>query len=210
MSNKQLSWKYAEDAVVEREDIAATRRHALELGVESVSPAVGAQLAVIAAATGAKQIIEIGTGAGVSALWMLAGAPEATLTSIDVELDHQTLARAALTEAGVPAGRIRLICGLAAEVLPRMNEGSYDLVLIDADPSSVIEHVEHGLRLARRGGVVLVPHALWRDRVPDPAQRDDVVASFRTLLAETAQSPAVIAALSTAGDGLLQLVKTGD
>lgn len=210
MSDKQLSWKYAEDAVAEREDIAATRRHALELGIESVSPAVGAQLAVIAAATGANQIIEIGTGAGVSALWMLAGAPEATLTSIDVELDHQAVARTALTEAGVPTGRIRLICGLAAEVLPRMNEGSYDMVLIDADPGSVIEHVEHGLRLARRGGVVLVPHALWRDRVPDPAQRDDVVSAYRTLLAETAQSPAVIAALSTAGDGLLQLVKTGD
>jgi predicted O-methyltransferase YrrM len=210
VSDKQLSWRFAEDSVVERPDIAAARVHALELGVEPVSPAVGAQLAVIAAASGAEQIIEIGTGVGVSALWMLSGAPEATLTSIDAELDHQQVARKALLDAGVPASRIRLICGRAAEVLPRMNEGSYDLVLIDADPASILEHVEHGLRLARRGGTVLVPHVLWRDRVADPAQRDDIVAAFRTLIAETAGSPAVTSALSTAGDGLLQLVKTGD
>ena len=70
-----------------------------------------------------------------------------------------------------------------------MNESSYDLVFIDADPASVIEYVEHGLRLVRKGGTVLVAHALWRGRVADPAQRDDTVASFRLLLSEIASLP---------------------
>lgn len=210
MSDKQLNWKFAEEFIVERPDIAVARQHSLELGIEPIAASVGAQLAVIAAATAATSIIEVGTGAGVSGLWMLSGAPEATLTTIDSELDHQQVARKAFADAGIAAKRIRLIAGKAADVLPRMNEASYDLVFIDADPQSVIEYVEHGLRLVRKGGTVLVAHALWRGRVADPAQRDDTVAGFRLLLKEIAASDAVISALSTAGDGLLQLTKISD
>lgn len=207
MSDKQLSWKFAEEFVVERDDIALVRQHSLELGIEPVSPSVGSQLAVIAAATAAKNIIEIGTGVGVSGLWLLSGAPEAVLTTIDSELDHQTVARKAFLDASIAANRVRLIGGRASEVLPRMNESSYDIVFIDADPGSVLDYVEHGLRLVRTGGTVLVAHALWRGRVADPAQRDDTVADFRMLLNEIATSEAVISALSPAGDGLLQLTK---
>lgn len=210
MSDKDLGWKFAEDFVVERTDIAAARVHSLELGVEPVSPAVGAQIAVIAAATRARNIIEIGTGVGVSGLWMLTGAPEAQLTSIDTEIDYQQFARKAFTEAGVPPNRARLIAGRALDVLPRMNESSYDIVLVDADPNSVIEYVEHGLRLATKGGTVLVAHALWRGRVADPAQRDETVTGYRALLREIAGSDAVVSALSPVGDGLLQLTAIGD
>ena len=210
MSDKQLSWKFAEEFVVERPDIAAVRMHSLELGVDPVSPSVGAQLAVIAAASRATSIMEIGTGVGVSGLWLMSGAPEAILTSIDSELDYQSVARKGFADAGIPANRIRLIAGRAAEVLPRMNESSYDIVFIDADPASVLENVEHGLRMVKVGGTVLVAHALWRGRVADPAQRDDTVAGFRVLLGEIAASPAVISALSPAGDGLLQLVRKAE
>ena len=204
---KEASWKFADDIVVETTQIVAARTHAAEVGVESVSPAIGSQLAVIAAAARAKSIVEIGTGLGVSALWMLRGAPDATITSIDTELEHQQVARAALLDAKVPANRIRLITGTAGDVLPRLNESSYDLVLVDADAGSVIEYVEHGLRLVRQGGTVLVPHALWKDKVADPAQRGDTVGDFRTLITELSASEAVLVALSPAGDGLLQVTK---
>lgn len=204
---KEASWKLADDIVVESPQIVAARTHAAEVGVESISPAIGSQLAVIAAAARAKSIVEIGTGLGVSALWMLKGAPDATITSIDTELEHQQTARAALLDARVPANRIRLITGTAGDVLPRLNESSYDLVLVDADPGSVIEYVEHGLRLVRQGGTVLVPHALWKDKVADPAQRGETVRDFRTLISELSASEAVLVALSPAGDGLLQVTK---
>ena len=205
--SKETNWKYAEDIVNEPAVIAEARAHAIELGVDSVSPGIGAQLAVLAGAAAARSIVEIGTGLGVSGLWMFAGAPAATLTSIDTEVDRQQSARAAFTASGVTGNRIRLITGRARDVLPRMNEGSYDLVLVDADPESVIEYVEHGLRLVRLGGTVAVPHALWRDRVADPVQRDDTVADFRTLIGELSQSNSVITALSPIGDGLLQVTK---
>lgn len=207
MSDKDSNWRFAEEFGTERDNIAALRRHSLELGVEPITPATGAQLAVVAAASSAMNIIEIGTGIGVSGLWLLTGAPTATLTSIDIETDYQQTAKKAFADAGLPANHIRLITGRAREVLPRMNEQSYDIVLVDADPQSVIEYVEHGLRLVRTGGTVLVTHALWRGRVADPAQRDDIVTGFRTLLKEIGDSDAVISALSPVGDGLLHITK---
>jgi len=210
VTDKDLSWKFAEEFPVEPPATQAARQHALELGADPVSPAVGAQLAVLAAAIDAKSILEIGTGAGVSGLWLLQGAPAATLTTIDVEIDHQQRARQSFADAGVGSARARFIAGRAYDVLPRMNDGAYDLVLVDADPASVLDYVEHGLRIARKGGIVVVAHALWRGRVADPAQRDETVADFRALLTTIAESSAVTASLSTAGDGLLQLVKTGD
>jgi predicted O-methyltransferase YrrM len=207
LADKESSWKFAEDFIVERAEIAQARLHSIELGIDAVSPAMGAQLAVIAAATAATNIIEIGTGVGVSGLWLLSGAPGATLTSIDFELDYQQSAKKTFLDSGIPANRVRLIAGRAMDVLPRMNEQSYDVVLVDADPQSVIRYVEHGLRLLRTGGTLLVAHALWRGRVADPAQRDETVTGFRSLLAEVAESSAVISALSPVGDGLLQLTK---
>ena len=210
MPDKLLSGKFAEELIVERADIALMRQHSLEVGIDPITPAMGAQIAVIAAATRPTNIIEIGTGLGVSGLWLLTGAPEAVLTTIDAELDYQTVARKGFTDAGIPANRVRLIGGRAEDVLPRMNESSYDLVFIDGDPTNVIEYVEHGRRLARRGGTVIVAHALWRGRVADPAARDDTVAGFRMLLREIATSDAVLTALSPVGDGLLQMTKLTD
>lgn len=209
MSEHDLNWKYIDDAVVEPEAIARARQQSLELGIDPVSPAVGAQLALIAAASRAGSIIELGTGVGVSGLWMLQHTRGAMLTSIDTETEYQQHARQHFADAGVQAARIRLITGRAGEVLPRMNESSYDLVFVDADAASVIEYVEHGLRLARPGGSVLVAHALWRGRVADPAKRDETATAFRTLIAELAASPAVATAISPAGDGLLQIVRLG-
>lgn len=207
VSEHAAIWKFAQESVIEPEHIARARQHALELGAEPVAPAVGAQLAVMAAASSARNIVEIGTGAGVSGLWLLYGAPTAVLTTIDSEPEHLAVARQAFLDAKVPAARTRFITGRAANVLPRMNEASYDLVLVDADAESVIEYVEHGLRLVRAGGTVLVPRALHDGRVADPVQRDDVSRALRSLIQETQQSPAVIAALSLVGDGLLQLTK---
>ncbi|WP_348787247.1 class I SAM-dependent methyltransferase [Leifsonia sp. NPDC080035] len=207
MSDKDSNWRFADDVIVESEVILRARQQSLELGVDPIAASTGAQAAVVVAATAAENIIEIGTGAGVSGLWLLSGAAEAQLTSIDVEVDHQQHARAFFTEAGIASNRVRLITGRALDVLPRMNENSYDIVFIDADPQSVIEYVEHGLRLVRPGGTVLVARALWRGRVADPAARDDIATGFRTLITETAASGAVISALSPAGDGLLQITK---
>jgi predicted O-methyltransferase YrrM len=206
MSENDANARYIREAIIEPAAIARARSHALELGAAPVSPAVGAQLAVLAAASAARSIVEIGTGAGVSGLWLLRGAPQAVLTSIDNEPEHLAAARRSFSEAKIAPTKARFITGRAADVLPRMNEASYDIVLVDADPENVIEYVEHGLRLARTGGIVLVPRVLSGGRAADPVQRDAVTSAYRSLIQETQESPAVLAAISTVGEGLLQLV----
>lgn len=206
MPSKELSWKYVEETTVEPDVIARARAQSVEQGIDAVSPATGAQLALLCGAVDAQSIIEIGTGLGVSGLWMLSGAPHAHLTSIDLEADHHEVARTAFTDAGHPAARVRLITGRALEVLPRMNEASYDIVLVDGDAASILDYIAHAIRLVRVGGLVLVPHALWRDFVPEPAKRDGVTAQMRGLLRELRDSPAVRIAVSPVGDGLLQIL----
>jgi Predicted O-methyltransferase len=205
MSESDAIRRYVDDVTVEPEEIERARAHAIELGADPISPAVGAQIAVLAAATAALNIVEIGTGAGVSGLWLLRGSPRATLTTIDSEPEHLAAARAAFADAKIPAARARFITGRATDVLPRMNEASYDIVLIDADPEGVIEYVEHGLRLVRAGGTVLVPRVLAGGAVADPVRRDAVTSAYRSVIQETQGSPAVLGALSIVGEGLLQL-----
>ncbi|MDQ0647701.1 putative O-methyltransferase YrrM [Microbacterium natoriense] len=206
MSEHDANARFIRESIVEPASIARARAHAIELGAAPVSAAVGSQIAVLAAATAARSIVEIGTGAGVSGLWLLHGAPQAVLTSIDNEPEHLAAARQAFADARIPATKARFITGRASDVLPRMNEASYDIVLIDADSENVIEYVEHGLRLARTGGMVLVPRVLAGGRVADPVQRDEVTSAYRSLIQETQESSAVLATVSTTGEGLLQLV----
>ncbi|MFJ4016173.1 O-methyltransferase [Microbacterium sp. NPDC090014] len=210
MSENDANARFIRESIAEPSPIARARAHAIELGASPISAAVGSQIAVLAAATGARSIVEIGTGAGVSGLWLLRGAPQAVLTSIDNEPEHLAAARQAFSDARVPATKARFITGRAADVLPRMNEASYDIVLVDADPENVIDYVEHGLRLVRRGGMVLVPHILGGGRVADPVQRDEVTSAYRSLVQETQESSAVLATVSASGEGLLQLISVGE
>jgi predicted O-methyltransferase YrrM len=207
VTHNELTWKFLNEFDVESSTQAQARAISLEHGLNPISPAVGAQLALVAAATNATNMIEIGTGCGLSGLWLLSGAPEATLTSIDPEFEYHEQAREFFTEAGFPASRVRLITGKALDVLPRMNENSYDVVLVDGDPNQVEQNVEHALRLVRVGGTVLVPHILHDGDVANPAKRTAAVNGLRAVLTAAQESENIVAALSPAGDGLLQFTK---
>jgi predicted O-methyltransferase YrrM len=133
---------------------------AAELGVIAVAPAAGEVLRLLAAATRARAVVEIGTGTGVSSLWLLRGlAPDGVLTSIDIEPDHQAMARQSFAAAGFAPGRARLIAGAAREVLPRLADGAYDLVFIDGDVEEHAHGVSAAHRLLRPGGVMIVNNA---------------------------------------------------
>jgi predicted O-methyltransferase YrrM len=203
MVDKITSWKYAEDFTTESATIQSARGRAEELGVECVTPAVGAQLAVFAAALGAKAIVEAGTGTGVSALWMLTGAPSAVIATIDTDPENQEAAKSAFAEAGIKPNRTRVISGRAIDVMSNMADAAYDLVFLDADRETLEDQINQAARLLRPGGMVVVAHALWRDRVPDPAMRDEATTIYRDLLRFFKKSDAFQAALSATGDGLL-------
>lgn len=143
---------HAERSISEDEIVAAARERAEELGAGAVTPAVGALLSVLARLTGGRAVVEVGTGAGVSGLWLLSGmSDDGVLTTIDVEPEHQRIAKQGFSEAGVGPGRTRLISGRAQEVLTRLADESYDLVFIDAEPIDQPQFVAEGVRLLRPG-----------------------------------------------------------
>lgn len=207
MSRLERNWQYAEQYPTETDALVRARRLSLELGIEPVSRAVAAQLSGLAAASGAKAICELGTGVGVSGLALLRYAPEATLTSIELESEHLRQAKGVFAEAGIGGARLRLIEGDAGQVLPRLNLEAYDLALVDADPEHLIEYVEHALQIVRPGGTIAIPNAFAHGRVTDPAARDAVTQHLRDLLATVGESPAIAPVLSPAGDGLLMLTR---
>jgi len=112
-------------------------------------------LRFLAAAIGARTVVEIGTGCGSSGIWLLRGMrPDAVLTSVDVEPEYQRMARKAFARAGFTANRYRLILGRALDVLPRLSDGVYDMVCCDADSREYPDYLEAALRLLRVGGIV--------------------------------------------------------
>jgi len=192
-----------EDAV-----LATARAKGLELGCTSVLPGAGAALRLVAATLGARSVVEIGTGSGVGAIWLLRGMrPDGVLTTIDVEPEHHRAARETFTEAGIPPNRVRLISGQALEVLPRLTDSAYDLVLCEGDKAEYAGYLEQALRLLRPGGVVAFDNALWHDKVADPTQRDADTTAVRELGRAVRDDDRLIGALLAAGDGLLVAVK---
>lgn len=207
-ANKPASWAYAEEFIDEDDALMRARDRAAELGCTPVGRGVGAALRVLAATLGAKSVVEIGTGAGVSGLWLLRGMPEdGVLTTIDVEAEHQRAAKDAFAEAGIRPNRARVITGRGLDVLPRLTDGAYDLVLVDADKQDVGAYVEQALRLLRAGGVLAVDNSLWHDKVADPAQRDETTTAIRELGKRVRGDDSLISALLPCGDGLLVAVK---
>jgi len=202
------SLTYAESFIPEDDVALAARGRARELGCTPIGVGGGAALRVLAAATSARSVVEVGTGAGVSGLYLLGGMTrEGVLTTIDVEGEHQRAAREAFTEAGIAPGRFRLINGSAGEVLPRLRDAAYDLVFVDADKASYPDYYEQAIRLLRSGGVVAFDNALWHDRVADPSQRDHETTTLRELGRTIREDARLVSALLPVGDGLLVAAK---
>lgn len=187
--------------------LTAARSRSAEVGVPCIDAVTGSVLRLLAAASGAKTVVELGTGAGVSALWLLRGMrPDGVLTSVDPETEHQRLAKQSLIEAGFGSGRVRLIAGRALEVLPRLSDAAYDLVFCDALRSENGDYLTAALRLLRPGGLVVFAGALGDGRVADPSARDGDTVALRELSAKVREHERLTPALLPIGSGLLAAV----
>jgi predicted O-methyltransferase YrrM len=198
---------HAEGSISEDAIVTAARERAVDTGAGAVTPAAGALLGLLARLSGGKAVVEVGTGAGVSGLWLLSGMREdGVLTTIDFEPEHQRLAKQAFTEAGVGPGRTRLITGRAQEVLTRLADESYDLVFIDAAPADQAHFVGEAVRLLRPGGVIVVHHAALDGRAGDPNAHDSDVTAVREAARLIAEDERFTPVLVPLGDGILVAV----
>jgi predicted O-methyltransferase YrrM len=134
---------------------------------------------------------------------LLSASNDSVLTTIDSEPEYQLAARENFKQADVPSSRIRVISGRAASVLANMAEAAYDLVFLDLNPVDLDEVLPLAVGLTKPGGALVIAHALWRDRVPNPTLRDEETSSIRTAIQAIADSEDFIVSISLVGDGLL-------
>jgi predicted O-methyltransferase YrrM len=169
---------------------------ATEVGVDPVPAGAGAILALLAGASAARSVVEIGTGTGVSGLWFLRGMrADGVLTTIDIEGEYQRMARRLFTEAGIASARTRIITGRALDVLPRLSDGIYDLVFIDGDPAENESYVDAATRLLRTGGLMIL-------RGSPSATSHHTLASHQALAESIVDSGNWLPAHIPAGNGL--------
>ncbi|MGK5555951.1 O-methyltransferase [Actinomadura kijaniata] len=197
-----------EEFHLEDEPLLNARRRGEEAGALPIGPAGGAALRFLATMLNARTVVEVGSGCGVSGIWLLRGmAKDAVLTSVDVDHENQRLAKLAYREAGLGSSRTRMIVGRALEVLPRLTDGAYDMVFCDADRCEYPEYLTAALRLLRPGGVVALDNALWHGRGSDPARRDPETQAVREVHQMIREDERLVPLLLPVGDGLLCAVK---
>lgn len=210
-----IAWAHNEQARFERhalEDrpLAQACETGRQVEARPIGAAAGAALRFLTAAIGARAVVEVGTGCGSSGIWLLRGmAPDAILTTVDLNPEYQEYARAAFDRAGFSGHRARLICGRAMEVLPRLTDGAYDLVLVDADPPGYPRYLEESLRLLRPGGIAVFNNALAVSSAPDEPLRapDPAETAVREVAQRLREDDGLIPLLLPVGDGLLAAIR---
>lgn len=177
---------------------------ARDAGIPSIwiPPEQGAFLQVLLAVARAKEVVEVGTLAGYSAIWMARALPPGgRVRSVEISPKHAAFARQWIAKSDV-AGRVEVIDGRGDDALRAMGTASVDAVFLDADKGGYAGYVEHAARILRPGGLLLVDNAFAFGQVLDetPADREaPAIQAFNEKLAKDRRFRALIVPI---GDGL--------
>ena len=199
---------FANSFLPETEIMQRARQRGIEIGTYDTTPVVGSLLRYVTHLIGANSIVEIGTGAGVSGLWVFqALAPKGLLTSIDDEVENAKLAKQAFDEAGIGTARYRLITGNSREIVGKLADSLYDMFILRRN-ADLLESVEHAYRSLRPGGVLIIDRALLSGKVADPTQRDPESVGYREIIKVIKESQDHwLPMLLPVGDGVMVATK---
>jgi len=127
-----------------------------------IGPSEGKTLALLLSLVGAQRVVEVGTLAGYSGIWLARALPPGgRLWSIEFDAHHAEVARANFERAGV-ADRVEVIEGAGLDVLPQLeDQGPFDAVFVDADKGNYPQYGEWAARNLRTGGLLLGDNAYF-------------------------------------------------
>ena len=194
--------------IPETEIIQKARSRGQEIGTYDATPVVGSLLRYLTHLIGASSIVEIGTGAGVSGLWIFqAMSPKGLLTSIDEEVENAKLAKQAFEEAGINSSRYRLITGNSREIVGKLADSLYDIFIMRKS-GDLLDGIENAHRSLRPGGVLVIDRALLSGKVADPTQRDEDSVAYREVIKVIKDSSTLwLPMLLPVGDGVMVATK---
>lgn len=177
-------------------DAALAAGDAAGLPPINVSAAQGKMLHVLALAVGARRILELGTLAGYSTIWLARALPaDGRLITLEVSPKHAEVAQANVARAGL-AQVVDVRVGPALDTLPKLVEegaGPFDLVFIDADKANIPDYFEWTLKLARVGTLIVVDNVVRDGKILDAGSTDASVQGIRKLNELMAADPRVVA-----------------
>jgi len=193
----------APDAVLEAASAAAA---AAQLPPISVTPAHGKLLHLMARAQGARRILEIGTLAGYSTIWLARAVPPAgRVITLEANAMHADIARANIERAGL-ADRVEIRLGNALETLPQLageTQPPFDFIFVDADRTNLAEYFDWAVRLSRPGSVIIVDNVVRKGGVIDASSDDPNVKGVRRfndrLTSDTRVSATMVQTVSAKG-----------
>ncbi len=200
---------YAENFIVEDHFKSQARARGVEVGAIDVTPGVGAYLRHLAFTLSAQSVVEVGTGSGVGSLWLLDGIIKSgTLTSIDDEMEHTQIAKLAFADADIEASRYRLITNSVLDVISKLTDKAYDLIVLRHNPEDLAFVIGESHRILRSGGALVIDNFFGGAKVNDPAQRDPKTIALREagkIIKNDTEH--WVSTLLPAGDGLLVATK---
>jgi predicted O-methyltransferase YrrM len=184
----------------------------------NVAPSQGKFLHILALAHGARRILELGTLAGYSTIWLgRALPPDGKLITLEANPKHADVARANLDRAGL-TDKVEVRLGSALETLPKLaaeDEPPFDLVFIDADKVNTAEYFSWALKLTRRGSVIITDNVVRKGGVIDADSLDENIQGIRrfnaALALESRVEATIIQTVGSKGyDGLAIAVVVAD
>ena len=161
-------WNLSQNFIPEDTHLTNARNKSIELGLIPIGQGAGALLRFLASTIDASNVVEIGTGTGVSGLWLLRGMNSAgVLTSIDLDAERQRAAKEIFSTAAIASNKIRLIAGRAIEVVDKLTGNAYDLMFINGDKLEYETLFDQSLRLLRPGGILVFHNVLSDSNAAD-------------------------------------------
>jgi predicted O-methyltransferase YrrM len=198
--------RYLEESLIGRDPVleaALADAAAAGLPAIQVAPNQGKLLMLLARAMGARAILEIGTLAGYSTIWLARALPAGgRLITLELDAKHAAVAKKNVERAAL-ADRVEIRIGSALETLPKLaaeNAGPFDFVFIDADKPALADYFAWSMKLTRVGSVIIADNVVREGAVVDAASADAAVQGVRRLNRAMAAEPRVSAtALQTVG-----------
>ncbi len=203
-------FKYiAERTEQEDEFLQDLKVHARDEGIPAiwVSPEQGSLMQILLRLCRAREVVEVGTLAGYSAIWMARALPPGgVVQTIEISPLHADFAERWVAKSDV-ATRIKIHRGSGEDILSTFQHSSADAVFLDADKASYPRYLKESLRIVRQGGLIMVDNAFAFGSLFDGDENDRDVVAVRAFNDMMARETALQSIIVPMGDGLWVGVK---
>ena len=194
----------------EDDRLRAIRARASEAELPRIQlpPTTARAIQILLRAAGARRVLEVGTLAGYSAVWIARGLPpDGYLLTLEIDPDRAAAARTSVEESDV-ADKVDVRVGDALHLLAALDpDPPFDAFFLDADKERYCDYPEQAARLVRRGGLFMADNAFWRGGVLDPAGSGELAEHIHRFNERVAADPRFDATILSVGDGLMVAVR---